>query len=218
MVYEDYEKRWKEHWFNFIINNDQDWDYTQLMKNPNLELNLVLEHLDKPWDMNELSYLIKDDDTFKDFNIIEDNVSLPWDFIIISQHKNVTVDILRQYSKIPWNYYSLTRDIDFDLIIENIDLPWDFKYLSTHPDLNNEILKQNIDLDWDFKYISDNVCDGYKDNIVELVLLFPDKDWSFYGLSCNKYISNDVVEKLIDKNWHFGQMGLSINSSIMELV
>ena len=77
-------------------------------------------------------------------------------FSIISQHKNVRVDILRQYSKIPWDYYSLTRDIDFELVIENLDLPWNFKYLSRHPDLNNEILKRNIDLDWDFKYLSCN--------------------------------------------------------------
>ena len=214
MVYEDHEKRWKEHWFNFIINNDQDWDYRELMKNPNLDLNLVLEHLDKPWDMGKLSLLIKDDDTFEDFNIIEDNLSLPWELIIISQHKNVRVDILRQYSKIPWDYYSLTRDIDFELIMENLDLPWDFKYLSTHPDLNNEILKQNIDLDWDFEYLSSSIYDGYKDNIVELVLLFPDKDWNFRGLSCHKNISNDIVEKLIDKDWNFGQEGLSLNSSI----
>ena len=124
MQYQEYEIRWKKHWFDFIINNDKDWNYEELLNNPNMDLNLVLNNLDKPWDFFWLSHLISKDDTFDRFDVIENNLSLEWNLYEIIKNKNISINIIRQYSKIPWDFEILTEIFDkkygFDIILQNM--------------------------------------------------------------------------------------------------
>ena len=50
-LYENFERMWQKHWFQYILDNpDKKWYYNFLMNNPNINWEIIKANTNKPWD------------------------------------------------------------------------------------------------------------------------------------------------------------------------
>jgi hypothetical protein len=143
--------------------------------------------------------------TFK--NIIKTKSN--WNYI--SQY--ITWDIIKNNLDIPWNWYmlSVNKNITWDIIINNQDYLWNWEYLSHYKSITWDIIKQNLDL---FKEkLHWNVI-GFKFDFEILENLGLSVPWNFQNLSrliCYDIINWDIVIKYKDQDWDWDALSDSIN-------
>ena len=92
----------------------------------------------------------------------------------ISQHPNITWDIIQDNSDYPWNWDWISRNpnITWDIIQANLDKPWDWEFISCNSSITWDIIQTNPDKPWDWSGISRNsniTWDIIRDN--------PNKPW-----------------------------------------
>jgi hypothetical protein len=83
-----------------------------------------------------------------------------WDWVLLSQHPNITMED----------------------VLDNPDLPWNWSYLSSNPNITMAFVLSNPDKKWDWKWLSCNPYITMKD-----VTSNPDKPWNWLCLSKNKF-------------------------------
>ena len=67
-----------------------------------------------------------------------------WDFISISEHPNITWDIIRNNPKYPWDYEYVSQNpnITWDIVKFYPDIKWEYYWIICNPTTTWEIIKQ----------------------------------------------------------------------------
>ena len=97
-----------------------------------------------------------------------------------------TIDIIRRYPDILWNWYSISYDfiIPVEIIVENGDMPWDWYRLSSNTNFTIDDIALHKELPWDWEYISRE-----SKVTIENIILYRDIPWDWVVLSGNSSLS-----------------------------
>ena len=194
-----------------------DWGEKGLSSNPSISLKLLEKFPDKPWNWGEKGLSSNPSITLEMLERFEDK---PWNWgaycgenywvgQALSNNRCITLEILERFENKPWVWggKGLSRNsaITVEILERFKDKEWDWEELTRNMSLTPEIIKKHHDKPWDWEYLSDT--DLISDEIVEML---PDKNWNwgnhsknlfgnYYGLSSNKNITSDLIDKLPDK-------------------
>ena len=144
--------------------NDDHIKYCYLSENPNLTIDYILEHLDKPWQWEKiysnpnisLEDIIKRNLHNQYFNAfqqvypdycVENLKKLSWR--IITQY--VSLDIFDKYPKKPWDYAELSKNknLTMDYVLAHPDIKWNYEQLSCDNQITLSDVLDHWDLPWD---------------------------------------------------------------------
>ena len=239
----------------FIEGNlDKHWNWGKggLSMNPNITPEFVEKHIDKDWYWGN-GGLSSNPNITEEF--IERHNEEDWSFKALSSHQNITPLFVEKYMSCGWDWgllgLSKNPNLTSQFLRDHINKKWDWKYglssnLSITPDIvenfmegntssiDNEIEKLENSFSLDKKYKQTRVSelkqlrkfrqwnwkqDGLSSNssmTQEFIEKHMDKDWWWgqCGLSCNPIVSPDFVEKHMDKRWYWGRDGLSSNPTM----
>ena len=87
---------------------------------------------------------------------IEQHPGMPWSWLTISKHKDLTFDFITSVSTkfgkddAWWSGLSGNPAITMDMITDNPQLPWRWGYVSRNPNLTIEMITAHMDKDWDW--------------------------------------------------------------------
>jgi hypothetical protein len=176
---------------------DKPWDWKILSQNPCITSDLVKFYPDKPWDWINLSSFLKMDIDFFKANWDK------WKYSCLSHNPNITMEIIQSLPKRSWNWNSLSSNPNITMIIVNDypELPWNYVYLSLNPNLTWDFIQKNLDKDWNWKYITSN-----KNITMDIINANPDKPWDWDYLNQPKK-TWDYIRKNPDKDWKWGTTG-----------
>ncbi len=197
-------------------------DYISKKENKNYVLiDLVLKHLDKPWDMALLSQ-----NPNITLDVMDKFTILKWNEDNIIHNQNISVECLLERNNNTNNYmqiinllercgmHLLLRSDVFPELIEkylNKELYRGWYYLSKNRDLPPEFIEKNIDRKWDWNELSKN-----QNITLEFIEKHINKNWDWRKLSENKNITPEFVLKHNNKNWRWE--GISYNIDITYLI
>ena len=212
--------------YNYFKNNNE---YLQdvIIKNPNINLKLILNLFDKfnKWYINKnlkfLSYHKIDIYTLIHF----DHYNFEWDSKGISCNKYISIEDIFRYPFISWDYKCLLKNPNLTMeIFENIYKLYEgdtidyLDELSFNPNITIDIIEKYKDIKWNWIGISDNIKNLSMANYIKYIeywdhnLLsknidfkifdkFPDKNWNFVYLSENENLDIEIIRKHLIKKW-----------------
>jgi hypothetical protein len=162
-------------WFDFLKNKNIDvnlekvvqhknttWEDIQkyglfsvqsISKNPNLSMNIILNNKDSiVWDWKALT--IHPNITWNDIFSTKDK--LPWVERSITYNKNVTIDIVKKYRTMDWDWDYIS--CFFDLSNENLQcLPINFKNASMNKNITMDLVHKYKKEAWDWEALGANL-------------------------------------------------------------
>ena len=113
---------------------------------------------------------VKKEWTEKFWKFIEDNLDKPWDWNSLSEHPNITFDIVQSYPKQPWKWgmYGLSenQNITFDNVLAHPDKPWEWNGLSRNPNITFDIVLAHPDKPWNWNDLSQNTFSKAKQRFI----------------------------------------------------
>jgi hypothetical protein len=160
-----------------IINNNPNypWNYDCVVQNPNITLEVLEKIINREiWNDKDISISNISNNPNLTWVLIDKYPDIEWDWYYISQHPNITCDIIN----------------------ENINKPWIWESVSNNPNLTWDFIKQYPDIKWSWCFISQHpniTCDIIKEN--------PDKPWLWGSVSSNPNLTFDFIEENLDKKW-----------------
>ena len=92
----------------------------------------------------------------------------------------------------PWHWSQLSEhtNITWEIIRDNPNMPWDWRNVSGNPNITWQIIQANPDKRWNWSWISRNP------NITwEIIQANPDASWDWYHICCNKFTSDKKYHK-----------------------
>lgn len=106
---------------------DQVWDF--ISTRGSLSTSFVLEHIDKPWDMD-----------------------------MLSSSNAITIDVIKKHPKRGWNWEGVScgNNIMWQDIMNNPQYPWDISSVCTNANINWYIVKSNPQYAWEWNSMSSN--------------------------------------------------------------
>ena len=119
-----------------------------------------------------------------------------YDYIDLSQHPNITWDIIQDNKDIPWNwkYISLNPNITFEIIQENPSHSWDWHNISKNPNITWKIIQDNKYKPWDWSGVSQNP------NITwDIIINNLEKKWDIPNIFKHPNITWDMIQILVIK-------------------
>lgn len=160
----------------FCTHNIVDWKFID--KHPNL-----------PWDFNELS---KNDKNI-DWKFIENHPFLPWNFKEISKNDKITNNwetVIQKYS-VPWDYKILSKhkNVRWSCVVQMQDKKWDWKLLSHAQYINWYAVVICKEKEWNFKHLSSRT------DLCWTILPYTRHLWNWGRLSKNPVIPSEFREK-----------------------
>jgi hypothetical protein len=164
-------------WDMVIANPGLPWCYKRLSMNTNITWPIVINNPNKPWcihgllanpsviipehsisisnktiNVSGLIFLVDHPLTKIPWKHIEANLDLEWDWHEISTHKDININIIRQYIHKPWSWRNLSINSIFTLanIRSNLDLPWSWVIITLRRTISFTDIKNNLDLPWTY--------------------------------------------------------------------
>lgn len=204
------------------------WDFCELSKNPNLLLEVIEKHIDKPWHWDMLS-----GNPCVTLEFIEKHIDKPWNWDTISS-MDITMEFIDKYPDLPWNWkwISHNSNLTIEMINKYPEKSWDWEIVTCHCNITKEIMAQYPDYPWDCLHCYKNIdmsmaaiyqlqnlrghylyylsSSGYV--TMDVVNSRPDIPWCWKGLSENPNLTLDFIDSHIDKPWNWP--GISKNSNI----
>jgi hypothetical protein len=152
-------------------------------------------------------------------DIIENNITLNWDWYELSRSNYITEEFLSKYINLKWDYSCILsrKDISwnffekyFDVLNRKYD---DFmELISKHVNVTIDILEKYDNIVWDYTWVSLNP------NInIEYVLNNLDKAWDWYFLTIHPNISFNDIKNNLDLSWNFNVLTSSIKVKIYDI-
>jgi hypothetical protein len=129
------------------------------------------------------------------WDIVEQNMGMPWSWDGLSQNPNITWRIIDMESDHPWDWSYFTHNVDWSVVSKYPDKPWNWSEFSYDPDL--DIVSKFPDKPWSWGVLSKGDVPLH---IIEKNIDRP-WDWGERGISKNKYLNWDFVERHREKGW-----------------
>jgi hypothetical protein len=129
---------------NFNIYDEyhyHNWNYYKLSENKNLDIYIVLNHLDKNWNWSKISsnknILIKHIIKYPELN---------WDWSNISLNPNITIQFIKENLDKDWNTFNVSSNpnITMDDIEKNNMINWNYEGICINPNLTIDFIRKNI--------------------------------------------------------------------------
>ena len=131
-----------------------------LIHNPSVSLEIIENNPDINWDYQEIP-MRKD----LDFDLLLDLcqkysiVLLCQHWLVISEQKYITWNIVQENPQYAWNFNSLSRNpnITVDILINNRQYPFSFKHFTFNDNCTFRDVLQYPEENWDWEHISENL-------------------------------------------------------------
>ena len=170
-------------------------DFVGISSNENLDPNLILNHIDMPWEWYRLAMnpAISVDFIYNHQDIINIEDLYHW------MSSNITLNInhilLNATKSWHWYFISLNESITMNDVKNNLHLPWNYRQLSSNPNLTIKFVKKTINKQWNWNAISCNKAITMDD-----VRYNQHLPWSYISLSKNPNLTIEfVTENLRNK-------------------
>jgi hypothetical protein len=165
---------------------------------------LVELYSEKDWDLESESDSIfhNPNCTIEIVQIFNTKRDKSCDWWTVSDHPNITIDIVKANPDIDWAWCALSGNINttWDIVNNNPDLPWDWKCLSRNPNITMDIVKNNLHKNWSFRDLTRN-----KNITNEIIIEFPDKDWDWASMFLLRNLNiDDLIKRFPDKDYSWG--------------
>lgn len=173
---------------------DIDWDHISCSKIINLEF--VINNLDKKWNWESLS----SNSYFVNYDKYHSNSNLPWNMNGLIQNKNFSFEQLQTINStyyLFFNLYSNNENIDWNLLDKYPNMNWDFEALSKNKSLTWDFLKENLDLPWSWYELSQ-----HKNITMEIIFSNKHLYWNWESVSKNINISPEIILNNLDLQWN----------------
>lgn len=156
---------------------------------PLISYDMIREHKDLPWDIDELSMRLP----------IEQVFTLNWTWFGLSKNPNIiTSEFVARNLDNPLDWVFLSAHMPLSAFEENPDWPWDFYQLSGRDDISWDIVSRYPDKPWDYSALSSNRSIDFETTVLQN----PDKPWHYISLSYR--VSSDMIINHADKPWYYG--------------
>lgn len=155
--------------------------------------------------------------------LIEKYPKIRWEWFEVSRNPNISIDTVRRLTllDLPWSWQGLSENpnITIDIVKKWKGMPWDPRFLCCNPNITIEIMEQQKDIEWYITYFIPNpnitINDMEKHTktwgyshwsnfsqrckvTIESLEKYP---WIWKELSLNLNITEEMVERYIDKLW-----------------
>ena len=126
----------------------------------------------------------------------------------ISQNPNITLDIIQENPKYPWDwwYISSNPNITWDIIQNNPDYPWEWDWISQNPNITWDIIQANCKKTWNWSWLSLN-----RNITWDIIQANPDRPWNWRCISANPNITWDIIDAYPDKPWKWDNISQNPN-------
>lgn len=174
------------------------WDRQDISRNPNLTIDFLLELLPIYEENDDPPIKMEKDQALSDLRIkevMENIIKERWDWGAISANPGIKMEDIINYSDL------LTKSVK-DPALSKPDLPsnktgiifpWDWERASSNPNLKFKLILDNDDIQdkgWNWYELSKN-----PGITVEEILIDRDLPWDIDGLSWNKNITEEFIDK-----------------------
>ena len=206
------------------------WEWNAVSSNPNLKIGYVIANLNKKWDWGSISQnpgIFPED--------IDRHPNLPWEWRYISSNPNVRPDFYELHKEKDWDIiWGLSRNphfagklqlnfsemsetdlmicskvehVNLEYVIAHPEIRWDWhSYTSSYARTYGiEKILENPHLPW----VTSRIFSSAPIN--EKLLSLPDVHWQ--SLSFNENLTDDLVERYIDKPWDWYKVVIGKNIS-----
>lgn len=206
---------------------NHDWCWRTLSRNISINLDFILENMDKPWDWNEIS--ANSAITFED---VISHQELPWSWNGLTFNKNM-IEHISTHSYLPWNWKSLSINtlININLVLENVDKPWNWESLSINSAIKNADILNHPELPWREYYVNlernlrsheeedDEDDEEEEDNptTLEEYIEGLTEPLNYYALSYKPFLTFDFVLQNVDKSWSWNALSYHINITMKDI-
>jgi hypothetical protein len=160
---------------------DKPWNYERLSEHLDISFADMIATKDMPWNWKTLSlYLYKY--TLED---VLAHTDIAWDWICVSRHPDVTMDVVQQRPELPWSFDGLSANpnIRAAYIRANTQYSWSYAMLSQNRNLTEADVRMEPDRDWDWDALS-----WHPLLTIDLLLAFPEKPWNWGDVSGHENI------------------------------
>jgi hypothetical protein len=164
-------------------------DLSNISHNPNLTIEFIKENIDNyEWDWDAIS-----EHKNMTMDIIKQNFGLPWDTDGMSRNPNLTVNFIKEHPHLNWNYTSimLNDGITFTDVINNPDLPFVLKWLPCK-NIPVEYIATNPNPEWDWYHLT-------KWKSISDIIKNPNITWNYVAVSQKKGIPIDFIIANLEK-------------------
>lgn len=177
--------------------------------NENLEWNLI-----QKIDYNILNWMVLSKHKNITLDILLNNINYPWNWYFISFNPNLTLEFIKENINLPWDFNTLSRNkvITWNFVKSNENLDWNWFELSSHPNIKIENIKENTQYNWSWDRVSQNP------NLKPIhIINYKKCQWNWYYISLYiKYLTSKhlhLCDSFIKKNikWNI----LSKNTNII---
>jgi len=162
------------------LDKDKQLCWVGLSYHPQLTLDFVKAHIDKPWHWPDISQ-----NPAISLSDITENPELPWDWGQIAYNPNVTEEFIPVIEKhfnnpeILWHRLSHNDNISSDFIYANMDKPWSWSILIKYHKFTQEDILGRF---WDkFDFYEDYAMQNENYTIRELTHVYPEFNDSIYA-------------------------------------
>lgn len=222
--------------FSFVLEKYHlEWDWEQLMKNPNIDWKnydpsmyigksrLPLSWLWK-WISSSPKLVFEDILNYAGFvswsrlsanpaisiETVNKYPQFPWDHQWLSMNPNIKLPDVRKNPQIKWNWYWLTQTISIGDIINHPKLPWDYTGIHLNKDFTLEhLLRHGVktSIKW-YESSRDNIIFRYEHNTA----------WDWGEISSSKLISIELVVKLMHFPWNWFRLSRNPNIKFKDIM
>jgi len=169
----------------FILSHPEKlWSLSRLLLNKNLSGSIIMTRPEFIWCMRCITtqpHLITQDmvRTYPDiFAGDESNISLMGE---------LSIEFIKEFPDLPWRWVDISahKNITWADILSNPQFPWFFHGITRNPNITIEIIGSVPDAPWSWMEISCMVTrtPGIRDKVWKLVLKHPEKSWDWWYVS-----------------------------------
>jgi hypothetical protein len=198
-VYDSLSKNPNITWSFVCANKHKCWNWTKLLCHPNFSLdddifscefvNLFKNAGEEtvldvrwPWCLSSHPNV--------DWNFIEDRgLDMEWDWLILSQHRNFTWEIIKSKpGKWDWRYVSCNPNVTMEIVAANPEKQWDYVKMSFNPNLTWDFIIKNITREWNW-----NILSRHPNVTWDIIINNRECNWNWNYVSMNPNITWEII-------------------------
>lgn len=189
-----------------------DWVWAYVCLNKEIPEGVLEQNIDK------LNFERLSNNESLSWKFIEDNMSKPWNWDIISTLPCINIEIVKSHPEIDWNWYSLSTNssISIEDIKNNPKLPWDKNKICTNPNLTiyDVIYDRHLFNNWTQITVNENI----KQIDIEK---YPNLPWDINViLNLKSGLDINFILNYYQKNyqWNWNEISRSYSISINDVI
>ena len=119
----------------------------------------------------------------------------PINFMILSQNKSLTWDIILKYPDKYWNWHELSKNMPLNIILSNPNKPWNWHNICYY----NTVIDHDALAETNHKNIRWGGLSFYVS--LNIIRKYSNKTWNWYNISKNQNVTIEFIREYINKPW-----------------